>query len=181
VPEHTVFCPQTRKEVSKVSFHSIDNLQNIRHYGIYPFLPKLKRWISIAKRNRSSVKSGTPIRDNTSAKRRASISDNNISNNNYDNRSSNNNRTASRGRQQNGNGTATFDTRNKDTFSDEISTGTKGWDVNSMFAANAKLTGKEYNYDGNPHAFGSTHPRFINYRDGDSSNTISLVVLMIKV
>ena len=44
VPEGTVFIPQTRKEVSRVAFHLIDNLPNT--YGVHVFIPKLKRWIS---------------------------------------------------------------------------------------------------------------------------------------
>ena len=32
-----------------------------------------------------------------------------------------------------------------------------------MFKANATLTGKQYDYDGNPHQFGSFHPRFKDY------------------
>lgn len=32
-----------------------------------------------------------------------------------------------------------------------------------MFTANAKLTGKTYSYDGNPHSFGARHPSYVNY------------------
>jgi hypothetical protein len=38
------------------------------------------------------------------------------------------------------------------------------WSVEDMFKANSKLTGKEYDYDGNPHSFGSSHPKFVDYR-----------------
>ena len=44
MPEDTVFIPQTRKEVSRVAFHLIDDLPNT--YGVHAFIPKLKRWIS---------------------------------------------------------------------------------------------------------------------------------------
>lgn len=39
------------------------------------------------------------------------------------------------------------------------------WSVEEMFKANAKITGKEYDYDGNPHSFGASHPKFVNYRN----------------
>eukprot|EP00981_Chlorochromonas_danica_P000088 scaffold36_cov191-Ochromonas_danica.AAC.2 len=55
-----------------------------------------------------------------------------------------------------------FDQRNADTFEDEEK---KRWTVKAMFQANAALTGKEYRYDGNPHDFGSSHPRYINYSE----------------
>lgn len=40
-----------------------------------------------------------------------------------------------------------------ETFGDEA-TG-EGWSVDAMFRANAKLLGREFRYDGNPHTFGS--------------------------
>jgi mRNA-decapping enzyme subunit 2 len=50
---------------------------------------------------------------------------------------------------------------NLDTFHGDSS---KKWGVNEMFAANASLTGRNYDdYDGNPHAFGSQHPRYVDY------------------
>lgn len=57
---------------------------------------------------------------------------------------------------------AVFDKRNQSTFGD-IAGGHDTWGVEDMFTANAKLTGKEYVYDGNPHNFGSVHPRYVNY------------------
>ena len=40
----------------------------------------------------------------------------------------------------------------------------KGWDVAEMFRANAQLTGiTSSQYDGNPHSFGASHPRFVDY------------------
>jgi hypothetical protein len=45
VPEHTIFTPQTRKEVSKVEFHRLDNIPK-SSYHVIPFIPKIKRWIS---------------------------------------------------------------------------------------------------------------------------------------
>lgn len=72
----------------------------------------------------------------------------------------------------------TIDDKNADTFSffssgfgeaetamNPSSKGNAGWSVEEMFQANSKITGKEYDYDGNPHSFGSSHPKFVNYRD----------------
>ena len=65
---------------------------------------------------------------------------------------------------------AQFDGRNRDTFADE--TGAKGWAVDSMFSANAKLTGRSYAYDGNPHEFGSSHPRYVNFNERDNGAAV---------
>jgi mRNA-decapping enzyme subunit 2 len=50
-------------------------------------------------------------------------------------------------------------------FNNQPQSSSQGWSVDDMFKANAKITGKEYDYDGNPHSFGSSHPKFVNYRD----------------
>jgi mRNA-decapping enzyme subunit 2 len=44
VPETTVFNTQTRKEISRVEFHSLDQLPK-KAWGVHPFLEKLQRWI----------------------------------------------------------------------------------------------------------------------------------------
>ena len=68
-----------------------------------------------------------------------------------------------------------FDMRNCDTFFEQgdgggsTSSTNIGWGVNDMFAANAKITGKSYVYDGNPHQFGASHPKYVNYNDAHSS------------
>lgn len=46
VPENTAFAPQTRKEISDVQFFGLDELPKST-YGVYPFIPKLKRWIAM--------------------------------------------------------------------------------------------------------------------------------------
>ena len=46
VPENTAFAPQTRKEISDVAFHGLDDLPKTT-YGVYPFIPKLRRWIAM--------------------------------------------------------------------------------------------------------------------------------------
>lgn len=67
-----------------------------------------------------------------------------------------------------------FDGRNELTFADEFTPGAgeaaKRWSVVDMFKANHKLTGVDYDqYDGNPHTFGSYHPRYVNYNDRTGS------------
>ena len=55
-----------------------------------------------------------------------------------------------------------FDDRNNVTF-DDYKESRNRWGVEAMFAANAKLTGRTYDYDGNPHAFGDSHPQYVKY------------------
>lgn len=57
---------------------------------------------------------------------------------------------------------------NLDTFHGDRS---KKWGVTEMFAANASLTGRKYDYDGNPHDFGSQHPRYVDY-NSDNGNKV---------
>ena len=52
VPESTMFMPQTRKEISEVAFFSLDELPKST-YGVYPFIPKLRRWIAVNQRTRN--------------------------------------------------------------------------------------------------------------------------------
>jgi hypothetical protein len=56
-----------------------------------------------------------------------------------------------------------FDNRNAETFENSATKEAKGWNVSDMFTANAKLTGRNYDYNGNPHDFGSQHPRYVDY------------------
>lgn len=44
VPENTIFSTLTRKEISKVEFHPLDDLPD-KAWGVHPFLEKLQRWI----------------------------------------------------------------------------------------------------------------------------------------
>ena len=52
VPESTMFMPQTRKEISEVAFFGLDELPKST-YGVYPFIPKLRRWIAMNQRTRN--------------------------------------------------------------------------------------------------------------------------------
>jgi mRNA-decapping enzyme subunit 2 len=125
VPESTVFTPQTRKEISEAAFFKLDSLPKTT-YGVYPFIPKLRRWISIRKKNLAALtKSPNP---NKKDKKNKVISNSNIMN------SPKRNSTFSESK--------SFDNRNSDTFADEPSSGAKGWGVKDMFKVNAKLTGQ---------------------------------------
>jgi len=152
VPEDTRFETQTRKEISKISFFPINALPKST-YGIYPFMQKLQRWIEgerrktkggkVAKGSKASANAntntgtGTGTGTGTSSKRSHHLGE-----------------------------SAIFDGRNHDTFADELATGAKGWAVQDMFSANAKLTGRDYAaYNGNPHDFGSSHPRYVNFNE----------------
>lgn len=106
VPEDTEFAPQTRKEISAVGWHSIENIK-VKTWMVTPYLPKLKRFIRM--QNKQSKGKG---------------------------------RSQSAARSQ---------------YDDAVTFGDKsqGWGVDAMFAANAKLTGRDFVYDGNPHTFGT--------------------------
>lgn len=173
VPENTNFVPQTRKEVSKVEFFKIDSLPNST-YGVTPFIPKLKRWISqqLKRKNRTSNKSPARLSGKggsraTSRGKKESARFQSPSGLPTISEKGGNSRRATSTQK----GSKAFDSRNGETFSEEVSSGKKGWGVNDMFKANAKLTGRDYVYDGNPHSFGSTHPRFTDYRTRSDSET----------
>jgi mRNA-decapping enzyme subunit 2 len=150
VPESTIFTPQTRKEISEACFFSFDEFPKST-YAVHPFMPKLKRWISLkqkalAKSNANAKKdkkgkSFTTAPVTLSPKKPAAPKE-------YIN----------------------FDSRNADTFAEEITRGSNGWGVSDMFKANARLTGLRYEYDGNPHSFGVYHPQFVDYSKKDKDD-----------
>ena len=155
VLESTVFVPQTRKEISEAAFFLLDDLPKST-YAVYPFMPKLKRWISIKLKAQAAALRAAG--NNKGAKKSKGAS------------------TIATGSTASGAAGAfltspkrvpkewlSFDTRNADTFSEEVTSGSKGWGVNDMFKANAQLTGLRYEYDGNPHSFGAYHPQYVNY------------------
>lgn len=136
VPEDTEFCPQTRKEISRVEFHALDKLPK-NAWGVHGFLPQLLRWIAKQKKGKKKEKKEKNKPPPTPSKKRSASNSSKQSTNTFDNRSS-------------------------DTFAADTNR-EKGWSVADMFAANAKLTGAEYTYDGNPHRFGDMHPRYTRY------------------
>lgn len=151
VPENTIFEPQVRKEISDIKFHPISTIP-AHTYNVHPFVPKLKRWISLNQRSKSKGKKEkdkkkkeekieTPMEVPRILKRMKNE----------------------------------FDSRNEDTF--QTSGGKKkGWSVADMFKANSKLTGRDYTYDGNPHGFGDAHPRFVKYSKGEEQREASFNV-----
>ena len=187
VSETYPFEPQTRKEISKVEFHDIDDLPK-SHYGVLPFIQKLKRWIfqhsRSATMNRGGRQGGsgsgsgsgnnkTPqrIRDSSRIQARKDTSQKQQAPNTPSRTTSTTTTTAGASQkphiltaQKN------FDIRNSETFFED-GKGTKRWKVDDMFKANSKLTGLAYTYNGNPHEFGSYHPRFVNYRARGDSTT----------
>ena len=117
VPESTIFIPQTRKEISEAAFFPIDAFPKAT-YSVHPFMPKLRRWISIqlklkenanriAKKDRKGGKNSTTA-VNESPKRSTKDAK------------------------------ESFNNRNADTFAEEITSGSKGWGVSDMFKANAR-------------------------------------------
>merc|ERR1712188_259510 len=59
-----------------------------------------------------------------------------------------------------------FDESNSETFDNALGGGVKGgskqgWGIEDMFAANSKLTGLKYTYDGNPHSFGNASEKAV--------------------
>jgi mRNA-decapping enzyme subunit 2 len=147
VPEATEFQILTRKEISAIEFHSISNIpQNTFH--IHPFMPKLRRFISEKLKQQKKLQKSprlVPLPTQTTnpnkMKKRSKLE------------------TLSK---KTGNITILkneFDQRNLDTFSGNQ----KRWSVEDMFRANSLLTGRDYTYNGNPHEFGASHPRYVRY------------------
>lgn len=150
VPETTVFETQTRKEISKIAFFPIDAIPS-KTFGVFPFMQRLKRWI--AGKGKVAGKAGRGNRVGSSGGGGGVASSSSSS--------SLKQKAANEAPQPPLPG---FDGRNRDTFSDLLAAGSKGWDVQDMFNANQKLTGLNYStYSGNPNEFGSTHPRYIDY------------------
>ena len=164
VPESTVFEIHTRKEISEVQFHPLDALP--KTYAVMPFLEKLKRWINKRRQRNASVQKTpvlaavkSPSRNNNKENKEKDTTTNasTLSRKHKNNQSasekspvlhsSSPNLTALNHVTQPSPSTAKrmknlFDMRNGDTFEEEQS---KGWSVNSMFAANAKITGTYWN------------------------------------
>lgn len=181
VPEDTVFECQTRKEISKIEFHALDNLPK-RTYHVHPFIPSLNRWISQQKKNKkkdkekesketgSSIKSAKVTllsRANKVADDAKALAANSVSAK-VKSATSSKETPAKASVSKQPKEKNVFDAKNGETF-DISGTGnskqSKRWSVQEMFQANAKITGKQYDYNGNPHEFGSYHPRYVNYAE----------------
>lgn len=193
VPESTVFTTQTRKEISEVAFHSLDALP--KTYAVNPFLEKLRRWITKRKQQNAKMLKSPALKGNLAVGKSPARTAANAAQPAQQTKSRKGS-AAGNGAQgsppvtsingHGGNSQAVqpspstakrlknvFDARNGDTF--EEGSGATRWGVDDMFAANARITGKNYVYDGNPHQFGASHPRYVNYvasQDAVSSRSI---------
>ncbi len=169
VSEDTVFECQTRKEISKIEFHSVDNLPK-RTYHVHPFIPSLNRWIAQQKKSKSRKEAtGANIKPTkvtllsraNKVTEESKITPPSATNKTKVAKESVKASTASAKQPKDKN---LFDSKNDETFDiNNESTQSKRWSVEEMFQANAKLTGRQYDYNGNPHEFGSFHPRYVNY------------------
>ncbi|RYH00518.1 NUDIX domain-containing protein [archaeon] len=166
VPEDTAFATKTRKEVSKIEFFPLNALPSST-YHVLPFIPKLKRWIAQKnKANKKKLQQSPRLQAMQLTPGRVRIKTR-TPNDTTENKSAfqpiaNNDTTGkSPGRKIRN----PFDSRNDATFEMQQAAN-KGWTVQDMFKANAAITGKDYNYDGNPHDFGASHPKYVNYSVG---------------
>lgn len=155
-------------EISSISFHYLDDLPK-GCFGVYPFISKLKRWIngrgaSVMKRRKGSAARSRSVSRMEAASIQASKLEKarSASVTTILKRKATKGRSGSESRKENGSLARDFDKRNELTFDGTTS---KSWNVADMFAANAKLTGSEYAYDGSSQNFGSYHPRYMNYND----------------
>jgi mRNA-decapping enzyme subunit 2 len=172
VPEDTVFQCKTRKEISKIEFFDINNLPK-NTYCVHPFIPKLKRWIDKKQKILNKLASKSPYLNALNASTSKGKKDQGTPNRKIklgDKENSRENAIPKILKRRNN--SSAIDSKNVDTFSlfPSIAEGKEensgeGWSVEEMFKANSKITGKAYDYDGNPHSFGSSHPKFVNYRD----------------
>ena len=168
VPENTVFNTMTRKEISKVEFHPLSDLPE-GCYGVHQFLPSLHRWIRIEKERKAKelkeARKRAKEKGRGGAGARVVADCEDVKEEKFPK-----GRTRKAGMDEDDERDDTdlllssaFDERNQATFADEP--GSTGWKVDDMFAAVTKLTGRKYDYDGNPHNFGASHPRYKNFND----------------
>ena len=167
VLECTVFVPQTRKEISEAAFFPLDEFPKST-YAVYPFMPKLKRWISIRMKIQATLLRANGV-NKKDKKSKNSILVTPVSSKAVLHT------TANTSPKRNAKEWISFDTRNADTFAEEVTNGSKGWGVSDMFKANSRLTGLRYEYDGNPHSFSSYHPQYINYSLKEKNDSLEKV------
>lgn len=176
VPESTYFEPQTRKEVSEVAFFDINNLP-ARTWGVAPFLNQLKRWIRKRQSERAAgIISASTTSSMGSAARSSSSALNSSSNmlpaqplsKKAQKKAA---KAAAKAAAKNESLAVAFNNRNSDTFGASMSGAgnAASWGVNDMFEANARLTGRTFDYDGNPHNFGDSHPRYTRFEGAAAS------------
>jgi mRNA-decapping enzyme subunit 2 len=153
VPESFPFAPVTRKEVSEVRWHDIEQIPK-RTYAVIPFLSQLKRWIK-----RDKKKHGTEDDDDDAEVDRQRYERSNSAGSegavqNRDGSRKRNDRPSSR-----------HSSRGKGRLDKSISSlidsglasdiSEKGWNVDEMFKVNEAITGRKVLYDGDPQIFAS--------------------------
>ncbi|CAM9973852.1 unnamed protein product [Heterosigma akashiwo] len=175
VSEDTVFEPVARKEISKCAWFDMDNLP--KTFSVLPFIPRIKRMIGKSSTQRSNVqRSATAPRKRDSSTKKAhsrpssapKAQAKNWDSSNDDTFGSNDipsqsvlpvqapptppqPRSSSATKPRQNSSRRNSPAKDRETFGARNS----GWSVEDMFAANARLTGNSYNYDGNPHEFGN--------------------------
>merc|ERR1711865_176829 len=150
VAEGQHFAPLARKEVSKIEWFPLNAIPK-GHYNVQPFMGRLKKIASNLRKQ--SRKANKNLNTSTSNKKPC----NNLSPNSQHQHGRKSKQQRSHfGTEQD----RDFDTHNQNTFEEAVGgVGTvsgKGWSIEDMFAANSKLTGLEYTYDGNAQNFGDT-------------------------
>lgn len=148
VPEDFPFYPQVRKEISEVKFWPINSLPKDA-YGLTRPLDHVRHWQEKKRQGSGRVRAGsskTPKRggpwqqgprSSSAGKGGRAKSAPGVRN----------------GRAQ-GRWEAAADAHNATTFG--AGDAGEDWDVEAMFAANEKLTGRKFTYDGNPQRFGDS-------------------------
>ncbi|CAH0478449.1 unnamed protein product [Peronospora belbahrii] len=177
VPEDYAFAPQTRKEISTIQWFTFDGLPK-KTWSVMPFMPRLKRWVKGHKitkkkgcragisstgraasvpRNRPLTSSVNDVvqksREDILNKKKTHRQERSISTPHNIRPAAGNIKTANRGHFGTEFDTATFyDGLNGETFGNAE----KGFSVDDMFSVNERLTGRKFEYDGNPHDFGKS-------------------------
>ncbi len=154
VPEDFPFQAQVRKEVSAVQFFPFDALPS-QSYHVVRSVAHVKHWMD-RQTNQSK-------RNNNKKNRKGSSSSGAAGKQQQEQRSGSNGRAGKGGGGGGGRAKSVPGRRSGEeaVFADGNNLTTFGvagsdWDVESMFAANEKLTGRKFTYDGNPQRFGDT-------------------------
>jgi mRNA-decapping enzyme subunit 2 len=148
VPEDFPFYPQVRKEISEVKFWPINSLPK-GAYGLTRPLDHVRHWQEKKRQGSGRVRAGsskTPKRGGPGQQgpRSSSVGKGGRAKSAPGVRN---------GRAQGG-WEAAADAHNATTFG--AGDAGEDWDVEAMFAANEKLTGRKFTYDGNPQRFGDS-------------------------
>jgi len=150
VPESFPFAPVTRKEVSEVLWHDIEQIPK-RSYAVQPFLSQLKRWIK-----RDKMKYQTEHDDEIDYRRseRSNSAGSEGALQKRDGSRKRNDRPSSR---HSSRGKGRLTKSNSSLLDSGLASdlNEKGWDVDEMFKANEAITGRKIFYDGNPQIFAS--------------------------